>query len=169
MVTLCVQSPVQLPWLGNLGGCFGYPGSWHGGSNAQPLTAAPPTSGSPNIRHVLPTGNVPFETSTELSSIMLPSEIINLELPTNGRGVCWKHASVKFDSNGQSRNWYPPPWTARKLVIVSTVEPTSHTVPVSYLGNTREPRSPSLAYVVLVNSPFPGVALYEPLARPQGS
>ena len=136
-------------------------GSWHGGSNAH-LTRGmsyPPASGIPNIRHVLPTGNVPFVTSTEASSIMLPSDIISFELPTNGIGVCWKQASVKFDSSGQSRNWYPPPWTVRKLVIVSTVEPACHTVPVSYLGRTCEPRSPSLAYFVSVNSPFPGVAL----------
>ena len=84
--------------------------------------AAPPTSGIANIRHVPPIGSVPFVTSTESSSMMLPSEIINLELPTNGIGVCWKHASVKFDANGHSRNWYPPPWTARKFDIVSTLE-----------------------------------------------
>ena len=36
---------------------------------------------------------------------MLPSEIINFELPTNGIGVCWKQASVKFEPSGQRRNW----------------------------------------------------------------
>ena len=34
MVMLFVQSPEQRPWLGNLGGLSGYPGSRHGGSNA---------------------------------------------------------------------------------------------------------------------------------------
>ncbi len=49
------------------------------------------------------------------------------------------------------------------------MEPDSHIVPVSYFGKTRLPRSPSFAYFVSVNSPFPAVALYEPLARPHGS
>jgi hypothetical protein len=34
-----------------------------------------------------------------------PFHIISFELPTNGIGVSWKHASVKFDSNGQSLYW----------------------------------------------------------------
>ena len=41
------------------------------------------------VLQVPPTGNVPFETSTELSSIMLPSEIVNREFAANGIGVCW--------------------------------------------------------------------------------
>merc|ERR1711957_592488 len=32
-----------------------------------------------------------------------PSETINFELPAKAIGVCWKHASVKSESNGQSR------------------------------------------------------------------
>ena len=34
--------------------------------------------------------------------MMLPSEIISLELPTNGIGLCWKHASVSGSEAGHS-------------------------------------------------------------------
>ena len=77
-------------------------------------------------------------------------------------------ASVRLDFNGQSLYWYPPPWLARRLHIVSTVEPAFQTAPDGILGSL-DPRSPSFAKLVFVNSPWPPVVCGPPLARPHGS
>ena len=94
-------------------------------------------------------------TYAELMGWRVPLPKSSAWLPTKGTGEAAKHASVSALARGQSLYWYPPPWLARMDHVASTTAPRAHDAAERVGGSTREPRSPSTLWLVLVKKAAP--------------
>jgi hypothetical protein len=75
-----------------------------------------------SICQVLPFGRVPSDTNVELSGSIVPLDIIILEFPEKGMGVCWKQSSVRSEPRGQRRYCQPPPERAESAEYEQRVQ-----------------------------------------------